>query len=594
MQEIYYIIRKKRYKIEAIFKISINSLSQPEFSTTLSKLCAYNIICWQADIYSVKPNQLIYFTTIYKMYGSRISKLFKSAQYQNLFRQLPNNRSASNHTLSGNEGCRHVKGLVVGLYEPEIPTEPPKLSISGERLDEKLNGKIMAMIQRADMCGKSHECKIFSNIHDEYGSVAVVGLGLETSGYCEIECMDDGRENVRIAAGIGARKLDEQGCTNIFMDPMEYPEQAAEGGALSIWKYQDNVTQRFKCEPTLELFESSEIEPWNKGLIKAEAQNRVRRLSEMPANQLTPMTFAQDAVDALCPCGVNVEVRTHEWIETNKMTGFQAIAKSSCQPAAFLEMKYCGTVAEEKPIVLIGQGLTYNSGGVCMKHGKNLSDYRACMAGGAMVVAVMRAAAALGLPLNITGLVPLSENMPSGLVARPDDIVKCANGKLVSIQDTGEAGVLMLADAIVYAQNNLKPKLILDVGTTAEDIGRSLGCSAAGVFTISQYLWDELFKAGTITGDRAWRMPLWDYFTQKTAVSSKFDVSNRGYGLAGACKTAAILREFIPCMDWVHLEIYGVGMVNHNDIYSYLKKGRMTGRPTRMLIQFLQQLSYPD
>lgn len=532
------------------------------------------------------------------MYGVRITKLFNPTHCHKLLRQhpfLPNNHAAaSNCALSPNECGRNVKGLVVGIYEPEIPTDGPKLTIYGERFDEKLNGKIMKMVQKADMCGQLYERKIFSNMHDEFRSVAVVGLGRETSGYCEIECVDDGRENVRIAAGIGARKLDEQGCTNIFIDPMEYPEQAAEGSALSIWKFQDNVTQRLKFEPKLELFESPEIEPWNKGLIKAEAQNRVRRLNEMPANQLTPLSFAQEAVDALCPCGVNVEVRTSEWIETQKMTAFETIAKSSCQPAAFLEMKYCGTAAEEKPIVLIGQGLTYNSGGVCLKRGDGLSEYRACMAGAAIVVAVMRAASAMGLPLNITGLVPLCENMPSGLVARPDDIIKSMNGKTIAIQDTAEAGVLLLADALVYAQNNCKPKLVIDVATTAEDMGHSLGGSAAGVFTISQYLWDELFKAGTITGDRAWRMPLWDYFTQKTTNYSKFDISNRGFGLGGACKSAAILREFIPCMDWVHLEIFGVGMVSHNEINSYLKKGRMTGRPTRMLIQFLQQLAYPE
>lgn len=495
---------------------------------------------------------------------------------------------------SSNDNNPQFKGLVIGIYEKEIPTDLPKLTISGEQFDGQVNGKILKSIEKADMTGKLYENKLFTDIHDEYRTIAIVGLGKEAAGYCEIECIDDDRENVRIASAIGAKKLDEHRCTEIYVDPMEYPEQAAEGSTLSIWKYQENLTKRREYEPKLKLFETTDDEQWNRGIIKATAQNYARRLNEMPANQLTPLKLAQEAVDSLCPCGISVEVRTHEWVEAQKMTAFEAIAKSSCQLPLFLEIKYCGTAAEEKPVVLIGQGLTFNSGGICLKKADGMSEYRASMAGAATVLSVFRAASSLSLPINLVGLIPICENMVSGLVSRPGDVITCLNGKTIAIQDTSEAGVLLLAESLIYAQNHCKPKLVIDVATLSKDMKNSLDGAASGVFTASQYLWNEIFKAGTVTGDRVWRMPLWNYFSDKVTKYPKFDVSNRGFGAAGACKSAAILREFIPCMDWVHIDMRGVGMLSDNDIFPYLQEGRMTGRPTRMLIQFLHQLAYPE
>lgn len=508
--------------------------------------------------------------------------------------RIGNYSTRRNNEICSNDSTTKYKGLIIGIYEKEIPTDPPKLTFYGEQFDSQMNGKIAKFIDKYDMTGKLYENKLFSDVHDEYRSVVVVGLGKEAAGYCEIECIDDDRENVRIASAIGAQKLDEHRCTEIYVDPMEYPEQAAEGSSLSIWKYQDNVTKRKKFEPKLKLFESTDYDQWNRGLINAQAQNHARRLNEMPANQLTPLNFAQETVDYLCPCGINVEVRTHEWIEAQKMTALDAVAKSSCELPVFLEIKYCGTSPEEKPIVLIGQGLTFNTGGICLKNADGFSENRASMAGAATVVSVIRAASSLKLPINITGLIPVCENMISGLVARPGDIVKCSNGKTIAVHDTAEAGVLLLADALIYAQNNCKPKLIIDVATLSTDMKNSLGGAASGIFTVSQYLWHEIFKAGTVTGDRVWRMPLWNYFSEKVTRYPKFDVSNRGFGSAGTCKSAAILREFIPCMDWIHIDMLGVGMLSHNNILPYLKEGTMTGRPTRLLIQFLNQLAHPE
>lgn len=215
---------------------------------------------------------------------------------------------------------------------------------------------------------------------------------------------------------------------------MEYPEQAAEGAALAAWLYQDNKRkQDRKPVPKLDLYESPDVDSWTRGLFKAEAQNLARRLTDTPANQMTPSTFAQAAVDALCPCGVNVEVRNMDWIETQGLNSFLTVARSSCEPPIFLEMTYCGASTEERPILLVGKGITFNSGGLCLRSPHELSDCRGCMAGAAVVVATIRAASALSLPINITGVVPLCENMPSGMAYKVGDIITCLNGKTLAI-----------------------------------------------------------------------------------------------------------------------------------------------------------------
>lgn len=445
------------------------------------------------------------------------------------------------------------------------------------------------------MTGVLGEKKIFSNIDCEFGSVAIVGLGKEGVGYNELEAIDEGMENVRVAAGIGAKNLQKNGCTNIHVDPMEYPEQSAEGSALAVWRYQENKLKKDrKPIPKLELFDSPEQDAWTRGLFKADAQNLARTLCDAPANQITPTAFAQAAVDALCPCGVNVEVRNMDWIETQNMTSFLSVGKSSCEPPIFLEINYCGDENSSRPILLVGQGLTFNSGGLCLKEAHGMEEHRASMSGAAAVVATIRACAALSLPINVVGVCPLCENMPSGMAFKPGDVITCLNGKNVAVHDTNNAGRLILADTLCYAQTTYKPKLVVDVATLTNGVRQALGGSASGVFSNSHYIWKQMLKAGAITGDRVWRLPLWNYYKKKVTDYTNVDLSNAGQGKGSPCLAAAFLKEFVPCVDWIHLDITGVGMLKQGVSLPYLEHGRMTGRPTRTLIQFLHQMACPD
>ncbi|KAH8300687.1 hypothetical protein KR018_007114 [Drosophila ironensis] len=492
------------------------------------------------------------------------------------------------------EGLPVIKGVVVGVYAKEGDKEP-KMTTTGEKLDDRAQGKISDLIRETAMNGELGKGKVFMNVDSEFRAVAVIGLGPEGVGFNDLEMIDEGMENVRVAAGVGARSLQFQGCSEVFVDAMEYPEQAAEGSALAIWRYNSNKRKQNRTPiPKLELFDCPDVDSWTRGLFKAESQNLARRLSDAPSNQMTPTIFAQSTVDALCPCGVSVEVRSMDWIEQNNINSFLMVAKGSCEPPVILEVSYCGTAPEDKPILLLGKGVTYNSGGLCLRPKDCLSMYRGCMAGAAVCVAAIRAAAALSLPVNVTAVLPLCENMPSGMAVKPGDVVTLLNGKTMGIVDVSKAGVVVMADPLLFAQTAFKPRLVVDLATVGYGVCAGLGGSAAGMFTNSNFIAKQFERAGALTGDRLWRLPLWRYFKQLVTPNLTYDISNRGRGPASSCIAAAVLHELVPCVDWAHIDMRNVGMLTRYNPLPYLLKDRMTGRPTRTLIQFLFQMACPD
>lgn len=422
-----------------------------------------------------------------------------------------------------------------------------------------------------------------------------MGLGPKALGYNDIEAIDEAREAVRVGAALGAAELQRQNVTHILIEGFGKPEHAAEGAALAVWKYQENkARQQWAVVPTLELHDDADLESWQRGLFKAEAQNLARRLTDTPANQMTPTAFAQQAVNVLCPCGIKVEVHDKEWIEAKKLNAFLTVARGSCEPPVFIEMSYCGGPSDQKPICLIGKGVTFDSGGISIKHTNILHRYRAEMTGAASVVATIRAASALSLPLNIVGIIPLCENLPSGMAMKPGDIVFAANGKSIMIENTDMESSLILADTLVYAQLYHKPSMIIDIASVALGTRQALGTSASAVFSNNDHLWQQLSKASVITGDRVWRMPLWDYFKRKMNDFVSYDLNNTGKGYGETCKAAGFLSEFVECIDWMHIDVSASGKDSVNWLTPYYPKNRMTGRPTRTLIQFLYQMACPQ
>ncbi|XP_033251127.1 cytosol aminopeptidase-like [Drosophila miranda] len=430
-----------------------------------------------------------------------------------------------------------IKGVVVGVYAKKGDRQP-KMTPSGEKFDDRVQGKITDLIRETGLSAQLGKGRVFMNVDAEFRAVAVVGVGQEGAGFNDLEMIDEGMENASVAADVGARALQLQGCTDVFVESMDCTDSDA----------------------------------WMRGLFKAESQNLARRLADTPANQMTPTIFAQSTVDALCHCGVSVEVRSMDWIESKILNSFLMVAKGSCEPPIILEIAYCGTAPEDKPILLLGKGITFNSGGLCLRPKDCLSMYRGCMSGAAACVGVIRAVAGLSLPLNITALLPLCENMPSGMAAKPGDVVSLLNGKTLGY----------------------KPRMVVDIATVGYAVCPALGGAAAGIFSNSNFVYKQFEKVGPLTGDRVWRLPLWRYFKELIMPNETFDISIRGRGPASSCIAAAVLHELVPCVDWAHLDIRNVGMLTRYNPLPYLLKDRMTGRPTRTIVLFLFQMACPD
>ncbi|CAB0020690.1 unnamed protein product [Nesidiocoris tenuis] len=368
---------------------------------------------------------------------------------------------------------------------------------------------------------------------------------------------------------------------------------------MGLWIYQEHRSEdKLVVMPKINLFDSEDWIGWQIGQQKAAAQNLARQLAETPANLLTPSAFAQSAVEVLTKAGVNVEVKVRNWAKLRGFNAFLSVSAGSCQPPIFLEAYYEGCDPDVPPVVLIGKGVTFDAGGICLSRGRNLKNNKGDMAGAATIVAALRAVSNLQLPINVRGLIPLCENMPGASAFKPGDIIRAQNGKTILVQDTSREGCLVLADALSYG-GVYSPKFMVDIGTMTDEICELMGAAASGVFTHSDSLYDLIRIASIHTGDRVWRMPLWDYYTEAVVSTEKSDVMNVGVapsGEGGACNAAAFLQEFVPpnTADWMHVDIKGVAVIPSSAASSaacpaYLRPG-MSGRPTRTLIEFLSQV----
>lgn len=501
----------------------------------------------------------------------------------------------ANQTEEDDDPCKNTlrKGLVLGLYtDPDDHNHPGKFTAAGERYNRLVCQRLWELLLISGPPPKLGEVRIFYALDPEFSAVAVVGLGKECQGYDVFEQMDEGKEAIRVASAVGCRALQSLDLLKVYVESFGHSESSAEGAALGVWLYQEKKRREKQLIiPQLELHDDCDWTGWQIGLQKAAAQNLARQLMDTSANLMTPTSFAQNSVEVLCKAGVNVEVKVRGWAETQNMFAFLAATSGSCEPPIFLELSYYGASRDERPVVLIGKGITYNSGGICLKNCKRQELMRGDMAGAACVVAASRAVAGLQLPINIRGLIPLCENMPGCAAMKPGDIVKAMNGKTIEIEETDCAGRLALADALVYAQN-FWPRFIVDVGTMTYDMRRALGAASCGVFSNSEALWEYMLAASMHTGDRVWRFPLWEHFTKLLTSADNVDVQTIGkkgrHRYGGACKCASFLNEFVPCGDWLHMDTLGVMWSNGKD-YPYLRKG-MSGRPTRTLVEFLSQL----
>ena len=314
------------------------------------------------------------------------------------------------------------------------------------------------------------------------------------------------------------------------------------------------------------------------GIAMVEGMNLAKDLGNLPPNICTPTYLGKTAQGLSKKTGLKVEVLGRKQIEALGMGSFLSVAKGSDTPPQFIVMRHQGGKAGEAPIVLVGKGITFDTGGISLKPGEAMDEMKYDMCGAASVIGTMYAASLMKLKKNVIGVIPTCENMPSGQATRPGDIVKSMSGQTIEILNTDAEGRLILCDALTYVER-FKPAAVIDIATLTGACIIALGHVHSGLFSEDESLVNELTKAGHASLDTVWRLPL-DAAYHEQLKSNFADVANIGGRPAGSVTAACFLSRFTEKYKWAHLDIAGTAWK------SGAAKGS-TGRPVPLLVNFL-------
>jgi leucyl aminopeptidase len=315
------------------------------------------------------------------------------------------------------------------------------------------------------------------------------------------------------------------------------------------------------------------------GQAIADGANLTKDLGNLPPNYCTPTYLGSVAKKIAKDNQMKVKVLGKTEISKLKMGSFLSVAKGSREEPKFIILEHMKGAKSQKPIVLVGKGITFDAGGISLKPGLNMDEMKWDMGGAATVLGVMHTVGQLKLPLNIVALVPSCENLPDGLAVKPGDVVTSMSGQTIEILNTDAEGRLILCDALTYAER-YKPDSVIDVATLTGACVIALGHEASAVYSNIDSLADELISAGEKANDRAWHMPLWDEY-QPLLDSNFADMANIGGRAAGSITAACFLSRFATKYNWAHLDIAGTAWISGG------KAKGSTGRPVNLLSEFL-------
>ena len=460
-------------------------------------------------------------------------------------------------------------------------------------IDRKLGGYISALIKKKKYTAKKYAVRAVDTLGKlPADTVLLVGLGKKADFSEEVLRRAAAKAAIAVrAAGAESFALSINGLTSKKHLARDLAQAAAEGILLSLYRFTE-----YKKKPddnNGEIRSALFVCGGDVAMVRvgADAAEKIchavylaRDLGNHPGNTATPAFIAQRAQRECRAAGVRCRVFDQRQIERLKMGSFLAVAKGSEEPPRFIVMEYFKGPKKEKPVVLVGKGLTFDTGGISIKPAGGMEDMKFDMSGGGAVIGAMVAAARLKLKKNIVGLVPCTENMPGGRAVKPGDIARSMSGITVEILNTDAEGRLILADALAYAKK-YKPKAVVDLATLTGACMVALGTCASGLFGTDQKLMDSLREAGERTGERCWQMPLWeDYDDQiKSAVA---DVKNIGDRYGGAITAAAFLKKFTD-YPWAHLDIAGTAY-SAKGLTPYQTAGS-AGFGVRQLVEFLRK-----
>ena len=312
---------------------------------------------------------------------------------------------------------------------------------------------------------------------------------------------------------------------------------------------------------------------------KVSGTNFMKDLANRPANHCTPTYLAEQA-EALAEKhdSLSYGVLEEADMETLGMGALLSVSRGSRQPAKLITLEYKGRDDGAKPVVLVGKGVTFDSGGISLKPGPAMDEMKFDMTGAASVLGIMAALAEIGPAINVVGLVPATENLPDGDASKPSDVVTSMSGQTIEILNTDAEGRLILCDALTYSAR-FEPDVVIDIATLTGACVVALGEHASGLMSNNDELADALLSAGQRSGDRAWRLPLWDEY-QRQLDSPVADMANVGGRNGGAITAACFLARFTKDYRWAHLDIAGTAWGSGKNKYA-------TGRPLPLLLDYL-------
>ncbi|GMT41596.1 MAG: putative cytosol aminopeptidase [bacterium] len=480
-----------------------------------------------------------------------------------------------------------TEALALFLFEDGKPAAAQKA------IDKKLGGRISTLIRKKKFIPKKSSTRVIETLGRlEADTVLLVGLGKKKDFTLEI---------LRRASAKAATTLRRLGAGSFSLSVEEFADKkqneeamaraASEGIILSLYRYTEYLGKKPDNDAGDIRYvafaqKKSAVSSVKSAVAAAQKICRAvflaRDLQNHPANKATPSFIAEKARSICREVGMRCRVLNKNEIERLKMGAFLSVAQGSAQPPKFIVMEHMKGKKNEKPVVFVGKGLTFDSGGISIKPSQNMDEMKFDMSGAATVIGAMYAIGLLKLKKNVVGLVAATENMPGGKAVKPGDIVRAMSGKTIEVLNTDAEGRLVLADALHYAKK-YKPSVVIDLATLTGSCLVALGTFASGLLGNDQKLMDTLQKAGERTGERCWPLPLWDEYGE--LIKSKVaDLKNIGGRYGGTITAAAFLKEFTD-YPWAHLDIAGTAF-SPKPQSSYVPAGG-AGFGVRQLVDFL-------
>ena len=482
---------------------------------------------------------------------------------------------------NGNPEKQHQDCIIVGVYEGH------QLSTAAKAIDAASKDYLTSILKSGDMEGKLGSTLLLHHLPNVTSQrVLLVGLGKRSE-------FDERAYRKAVAASIKALSSGGVETAGSFLAELAVKKHTAHWKAAQLVEMALDSNYRFdhyktkkpahkgivKLVINVEKSDTDAAEAGLKqGLAVAAGVSFAKDLGNLPPNICTPTYLAEQAEALAKTHGVKVQVLERAEMEKLGMGSFLGVAQGSVQPPKLIVLHHNGGKKNQKPVVLVGKGITFDTGGISLKPGAEMDEMKYDMCGAASVLGTFKAIAEMNLAINVVGVIPTCENMPDGNAIRPGDVLTSMSGQTIEILNTDAEGRLILCDALTYAER-FEPDAVVDIATLTGACVIALGHHASGLFSNKDSLAAELLKAGEASLDRAWHMPMWDDY-QPQLDTNFADMANIGGRAGGSITAACFLSRFAKKYDWAHLDVAGTAWKSGKE------KGG-TGRPVPLLTQFL-------